>query len=202
MNEQTVRFNSEKTKLEETRKEIERKFESEKKLLETASTLILNGHLSTIKKLEELKDGLEKKIIENQKSSIKVLKEETERFNSQKIELEVENGNILASLPVFEGIKLENTSLLQRIDNLNQTIYRQSCKIERLEDKIETDETSMDEFNARRKAERVGKRKNIDENLTDCPICSQKGFKNVNIHIGHMHKCKQCRELFTECTCH
>ena len=125
-----------------------------------------------------------------------------DKLKSEKSSIQLKLNLFTKSLPVFEGIKLENTSLLQRIDILNQTIYRQSCKIERLENKIETDETSMDEFNSRRKAERVGKRKNVDENLTDCPICSQKGFKNVNIHIGHMHKCKQCRELFTECTCH
>ena len=168
--------------------------------LETKS-LSLNESLKS-NSFFKLNSEKNKKDIISLNLKINSLLANVDKLKSEKSSIQLKLNLFTKSLPVFEGIKLENTSLLQRIDNLNQTIYRQSCKIERLEDKIETDETSMDEFNARRKAERVGKRKNIDENLTDCPICSQKGFKNVNIHIGHMHKCKQCRELFTECTCH
>ena len=60
-----------------------------------------------------------------------------DKLKSEKSSIQLKLNLFTKSLPVFEGIKLENTSLLQRIDILNQTIYRQSCKIERLENKIE-----------------------------------------------------------------
>ena len=35
-----------------------------------------------------------------------------------------------------------------------------------------------------------------------CPYCSRSDLKSVNIHIGHVHKCKLCRKLTWECAGH
>ena len=43
--------------------------------------------------------------------------------------------------------------------------------------------------------------KNNYQNLSDCPYCPRKGFKNVGVNIGHMHKCKICRNLNHQCNC-
>jgi hypothetical protein len=41
----------------------------------------------------------------------------------------------------------------------------------------------------------------MNTNLGECPYCPRKNLKSINIHIGHMHKCKNCRELFFDCSC-
>ena len=52
--------------------------------------------------------------------------------------------------------------------------------------------------------------KNLNNNMEtlknngNCPYCPRTGFKGahgVNIHIGHMHKCKQCYNLEHLCKC-
>ena len=35
-----------------------------------------------------------------------------------------------------------------------------------------------------------------------CPYCSRNNLKSVNIHIGHVHKCKICKQLTWECKGH
>ena len=41
----------------------------------------------------------------------------------------------------------------------------------------------------------------LNNNWGQCPYCPRDGFKNVNVHIGHMHKCKSCKKLVFECRC-
>ena len=41
----------------------------------------------------------------------------------------------------------------------------------------------------------------LNNNWGQCPYCPKDGFKNVNVHIGHMHKCKNCKKLCFECKC-
>ena len=35
-----------------------------------------------------------------------------------------------------------------------------------------------------------------------CPYCSRSNLKSVNIHIGHVHKCKVCKQLTWQCKGH
>ena len=41
----------------------------------------------------------------------------------------------------------------------------------------------------------------FNNNWGQCPYCPKDGFRNVNVHIGHMHKCKTCKKLSFECKC-
>lgn len=41
----------------------------------------------------------------------------------------------------------------------------------------------------------------LDNNFGQCPYCPKKGFSQVSNHIGHMHKCKSCKNLIFECKC-
>jgi hypothetical protein len=34
-----------------------------------------------------------------------------------------------------------------------------------------------------------------------CPYCPREGLKSIAIHIGHMHKCRVCRQLTWNCIC-
>ena len=42
---------------------------------------------------------------------------------------------------------------------------------------------------------------NFDNNCGQCPYCPKNNLSSVAIHIGHMHKCKNCRELIFKCKC-
>ena len=41
----------------------------------------------------------------------------------------------------------------------------------------------------------------LNNNFGQCPYCPKKGFSQVSNHIGHMHKCKSCKNLIFECKC-
>ena len=47
----------------------------------------------------------------------------------------------------------------------------------------------------------IWENKKLNNNFGQCPYCPRYGFKNVQIHIGHMHKCKACKNLKFNCIC-
>ena len=98
--------------------------------------------------------------------------------------------------------KEEQTELIKSKYNLNEALSEKDDLKNQLE--IETASSNRKRYSDDLVSNlKKHKRRELNcfTNIQDCPYCLKTGFVCVNKHIGHMHKCKICRELHFECTC-